>query len=355
MSEGLPPHQVSPFSHKGGEAAKQLARTVFDEKKQAMGPSVGWPDDVAADDRWCSWMPDGWTPAVKMTSGEILIVCMVGPLPERKVFFHKTALEKHLGRKLEEMEKGKKPLDYGGLDPSQFLHRTDRVPATQYIKARCDKLHGYSVDEALRDFKYTHGEGGAAKEKQYTLQDLKYDVNERKNLKLVPLRPSQSANPIAIPATPATQRRHVPSTPSAAAAIPATPVTHRQLIPSTPAAAAAAAEAAVPATPVSRPAPSTPPATPIKRARTQPARQEGQSEMAVFQNCYTPLKSRAARGIEDEKSIYALLGLGHCLCLDDTMLKTLPEIFRRAPQDRGEFGQMTLRQFEKDVARTART
>lgn len=361
---------ISPFSHHGGEEAKKLAKKVHDEKKAAMditGAHKGWPEDAVPDDRWCSWLPTDWTPAVKMTNGGILIQCMVGPLPDRRLFFHKVDLEKYLERELGPDQRGKKPVDIGDADPHKFIHRTDSIPATDYVRVRCNKLHGLSVGEALRNFKYTHGVGSAGKEIQYRAQDLKYDLL-RKNITLVSQRPSKNAKPVSMPATPSSSQAS-PATPANynARPVPMTPFQPVPATPSMPAPATPAKPAAAAAT-STRPAPCTPLRTSSKRAVTEEspmkmksasnkrARSSGfgsQGNVAdsIYNCCYTPLKTKAASSVEDEKSIYSIVGLGFTLGLDGTMLKTLPEILRKAPAQRGDFGKLALVQFEKAFLR----
>jgi len=335
---------LSPFNHHGGKESVKLAKDIFARKKAAMtamgaSSKKGWPQDVVADDRWCSWMPDGWTPALKMTAGKILIQGMVGPLPEdgelRKFFFHKADLEKYLGRKLDLDERGKKPKDYGNINPKEFLHRTDREPACSYIKTRCDSLHGYSVEEALGDFKYMHGEGDA-KQKQYSMQDLKYDVEERKFLQLVPERPAAGARQAA-PSTPA------PNASSDACAAPSTPKRQDS------GASASGRLVQMPSTPAKRPrvAPAAAASASGKQARLKSA--EDYAQMArreIFEQCYEPFKTRAALSVEDEKSMCALVGAGFDLGIDAMVLKSLKLALRIAPEGRGKIGQAVLEEFE---------
>jgi hypothetical protein len=334
-----------------------MAKKAFAEKRSAMEVVDGWADDVAADDRWCGWLPEGWTAAVKLTAGGLLIQCVVGSPPERKLFFHKTQLEAYLGRKLGAEDNGKKPGDFGTIDPKQFFHRTERTPSVPYIKARIERLHGQSVEEALSNFTYIHGEGDAAKQKQYSLSDAKYDVEERKFLKLVAERPSQSSHPLPVPSTPA-PRLSAPCTPARKRPIPSTP---------------GASSGSAPSTPSTR-APMTPP-RPDKKIKTGAVPSTSTNQLAagsstsrasgrggasgisvlgeVFRNCFIPFKSRAASCVADEKSIYTVLGASFSLNLDPTMLKALPEIMRKAPADRGDFGRMTMVQFEKAFAKAA--
>lgn len=335
---------ISAFSHHGGKKSIELAKDIFARKKAAMSASSrkGWPQDVVADDRWCSWMPEGWTAALKMTAGKILIMGMVGPLPDdggmRKFFFHKADLEKYLGRKLDLDEKGKKPLDYGNINPKHFLHRTDREPACSYIKARCDSLHGYLVQEALCDFKYTHGEGMAARQKQYSLADLKYDVEDRKFLQLVPERPAAGARQAA-PSTPASVRQ--PSNDACAA--PSTPTRSHS-------AGAASKHLQMPSTPAKRPRVSA--ASSASSAGSKSASLKSAEDYAraarqqIFELCYKPFKKRAALTVDDEKSICALVGAGFDIGIDAIVLKSLKLALRTSPEGRGKIGQAVLAEFE---------
>lgn len=342
---------VSAFNHHGGKESVKLAKDIFARKKAAMAAmdassKKGWPQDVVADDRWCSWMPEGWEPALKMTAGKILIQGMVGPLPEdggvRKFFFHKVDLEKHLGRKLDLDERGKKPRDFGNINPEHFLHRTDREPLQSYIKTRCDGLHGYSVEEALDDFKYMHGEGKDAKQKQYSMQDLKYDVEERKFLQLVPERPAAGARQAA-PLTPASVDRHLPNASSEACAAPSTPKRQDS------GASASGSLVQMPSTPAKRPRVASAAAASAsgKQARLNSA--EDYAQMArreIFEQCYKPFKTRAALSVEDERSMCALVGAGFDLGIDVMVLKALKLALRTAPEGRGKIGQAVLEEFE---------
>lgn len=336
---------LSAFSHHGGKKSVELAKEIFARKRAAMSASSrkGWPQDVVADDRWCSWMPEGWTAALKMTAGKILITGMVGPLPEdggmRKFFFHKPDLEKYLGRKLDLDERGKKPLDYGNINPKHFLHRTDREPACSYIKARCDSLHGYLVEEALSDFKYTHGEGMAAKQKQYSMADLKYDVEDRTFLQLVSERPAAEARQTA-PSTPASVRQ--PSTDACAA--PSTPTRSGSAV------AASKHLLQMPSTPAKRPR--VPVATSASSASSKSASVKSAEDYAraarqeIFELCYKPFKTRAASTVDDEKSICALVGAGFDIGIDAIVLKSLKLALRTSPEGRGKIGQAVLEEFE---------
>jgi len=67
----------------------------------------------------------------------------------------------------------------------------------------------------------------------------------------------------------------------------------------------------------------------------------------MFKACYSSLKTRAACGIEDEKSIYAMVGIGALLGLDVTMLKNLPALLAKPPSERGDFGRFVIDQIEK--------
>ena len=105
--------------------------------------------DRMVDERWCSWLPQDWSAALKMTQKGLLLHCYVGPAPEHKRFFHKVALEKHLRRSLGVDERGKKPIDWGDVDPKSFLKHSETNKVCPYIDSRCRKAHGLSVEEAV--------------------------------------------------------------------------------------------------------------------------------------------------------------------------------------------------------------
>lgn len=399
--------RVSAFSHKGGDEAKELAKKTFEEKK--LSTPADWKEGFVKDDRWVSFLPSDWTPGLKMTDGGILINVFVGPPPERRHFFHKPDLEKFLGRELTSDEKGRKPQDFGDIDPEKFIMRKDLGAVAEYINTRCTKLHGLSVKEALEtEHEHTHD-----KTKKYCLADLKYDLKSQR-IELVDQRPAQSscpspatparrvpgtpgrvpstpgrATPGQAPGTPAQQvpgtpGRQVPRTPSQATipATPRVPATPKRTIPGTPASrtpslAAVPSTPRVPATP-KRTIPATPThgskgavsSTPVKRQRVSaPAdanlkRQRisapadanqfgGSKTMAakVFDACYASLKAKAATNVTDETTIFTMIGVGTSLGLESAMLKMLPELLRKAPGDRGASMQFVLDQFQQAFAR----
>lgn len=256
-------------------------------------------------------------------------------------FFTKRTLRSILAVNSISTKGEKKPKDYGNINPKEFLHRTDRDPACSYIKTRCDSLHGYSVEEALGDFKYMHGEGDA-KQKQYSMQDLKYDVEERKFLQLVPERPAAGARQAA-PSTPASIDRHPPIASSDACAAPSTPKRQDS------GASASGRLVQMPSTPAKRPrvAPAAAASASGKQARLKSA--EDYAQMArreIFEKCYEPFKTRAALSVEDEKSMCALVGAGFDLGIDAMVLKSLKLALRIAPEGRGKIGQAVLEEFE---------
>merc|ERR1712154_373749 len=61
------------------------------------------------------------------------------------------------------------------------------------------------------------------------------------------------------------------------------------------------------------------------------------------------LRDHAARSTDDEIHLFALLGIGYTLDFDRMMLGVLPDIIRKDPSDRGEFGEMTLSSFERQL------
>jgi len=355
---------VTPFCHRGGAEATKLARTTFDEKK--IGTPADWKDGFVKDDRWVSYLPADWTPGLKMTDGGILIKVYVGPLPERKHFFHKVDLEKHLGRALSLDERGPKPLAFNDIDPKKFIKRKDTGAVAEYLNERCNKLHGLSVEEAMGlSFEHTHG-----KTKKYCLADLKYDLQYNR-FELVDERPSQSSRPSpsilarrvsGTPRVPATPNRRVPGTPrlSFKQSIPATPkvpATPKRTIPSTP---IKTARGAAPLTPPplkrQRTSASEPP--PLKLAAGSSSSSAATSKCAnkpmaakVFDSCYATLKSKAATNVTDETSIFTMIGVGTSLGLESSMLNMLPELLRKSPADRGASMQFVLKQFEQAFAR----
>jgi len=332
--------KASAFGKRGGKIAKGLAKKIFEQKKANATTPPDWPTGWIVDDRWCSWLPLDWTPAIKTTANGCLLHGCVGPPPERKPFFHKVDLARFLGRTLALTERGPKPPEAtcGNYDPNLFIKRLPVAAVAPYINNRLDKVHGLSVEEAVN---LSCWHGGLNKEKRYTTTDLKYDIKCNR-LTLVPQRPSQSSRPVVAPATPSRQRAS-PSTPgrSGATSAPATPTERRTM--------------AAPATPVKQPrnsaAPSTPAASSAGSQGTRSGRKDGPSVADVFRSCYVPLKRRAASGIEAEKAILAMQGIGFTLGLDATMLKTLPDVLRKMPAERGEFGNFVLDELEKAVAK----
>lgn len=375
--------KVSPFSHAGGEASKQMAIQVFNEKKASTPPD--WKENVVKDDRHVGYLPPDWTPGLKMTDGGILIKVYVGPPPARHHVFHKADLEKHLGRELAADER-ENPKQFGNLDPKKFIKRKDRGAAAGYINDRCNRVHGMSVEEALGTLVLEH-RGGV--EKQYSLADLKYDLKYNR-IELVDSRPSQSSNPNpapttparAAPATPAAALGRLPATPNFGAA-PGTPAAGRaapgtpgagKRVPGTPKATGAPAtpSARLPGTPgarlpTKRPAPVTPasngaassaaPSTPppAKRPRASSAsagKTSGSPAARMFQSCYATLKTKAATSEADDIQIFTMMGLGLSLGLESPMLKMLPELLKKAPADRGVTMQFILDQFEQALVKT---
>jgi len=329
--------RITAFGHHGGETAKKLAQMTY-AKKKAITPA-DWPENCVVDDRWCSWLPEDWTPAAKMTEGGLLLLCYIGPAPDRKRFFHKKDLEAYVERSLGSDERGTKPPELGDIDPKSFVKRTEVVAQVDYINVRCEKAHGLSVEEALAtSCEHTHG-----KQKNYTVADLKYDLL-CKRLTLVPERPSQSSKPTIAPTTPT--RRPCKS---AAPATPRTPIKVKKELKS--------AGPKAPATPAKCNAKPLKPVTPKARTAAVGSSRGSSSSSSssflevLFKSCSTPLKSRAASGMADETSIFALIGIGGSLGLDRTMLSSLPEILRKPPAERGEFGQFVLNQFEKKFSK----
>lgn len=316
--------RITAFGHHGGEKAKKLAQLAY-AKKKAITPT-DWPENCAIDDRWCSWLPQDWSPAVKMTEGGLLLLCYIGPAPDRKRFFHKKDLEAFVKRSLGSDERGTKPPELGDIDPKSFVKRTDVVAQADYLNARCDKAHGLSVEEALAtSCEHTHG-----KQKKYT----------------VPKRPSQSSKPTIAPATPL--RRQCKGS---APATPGTPIKVKKELKS--------AEHKRPIMAPKNNAKRSTPVTPtvwndaVGSSSGSPSSSSSSFLEVLFKSCYKSLETKAASGMADETSIYAIIGIGGSLGLDRTMLSSLPEILRKPAAERGDFGQFVLHQFEKEFSRHA--
>lgn len=350
------------FTRASGSDGKLRAKAEFKEKKAAMHASgaipENWPDECVVDG-WCSWLPADWTSALKMTEGGLLLRCYIGPMPDRKRYFHKAALEAYLGRALTLEERGRKPIEFGEIDPKSFIQREPHS-SVAYIRERCNQAHGKTVEEVLNSLTFDRGDGKGVQ--KYALSDLKYDV-EFKRLSLVSSRPGGMV--VVPPATPA-RVRPVPSTPGLAP-VPSTPMAAR--IPSTPSVVRmpATPSACSPTTPSMASAPATParpqrraaaePSTPAKQARTASSSRCAPAPscdaLKVFKACYSSVRTKASSSVEDEKSVYAMVGIGASLGLDMTMLKNLPALMAKPPAERGAFGEFVITQLEKQIAKRA--
>lgn len=141
-----------------------------------------WPKDLAIDTGYCSWLPSGWTKAIKKTSSGLLIVMYVGPPPTRQRFFHKASVEKYVGKKLPCAKRRPYPRGFSKhlqkqFPPEAFLQRTDESANDSPNSVRCDKIHGMKVKDALMSFSWKDSKG---KNKDYTMGDLQYDFFTRR-------------------------------------------------------------------------------------------------------------------------------------------------------------------------------
>jgi len=180
-----------------------MAQQLFDERLEETKKKnlQDWPEGYVVNGKWNSWLPEDWTAATKMTVNKLLLDCYIGPLPERKMFFHKADVEKYLGKKLPNTLRGPKPrtLPPGLQDQfneEHFLERT-KVPAKEkYIAERCNAVHGMQIKEVLKSFKFmqpkSHSQMKLRKsettERPYSVADLKYDLKYRR-LKVVETKP----------------------------------------------------------------------------------------------------------------------------------------------------------------------
>eukprot|EP00931_Biecheleriopsis_adriatica_P005455 TRINITY_DN106976_c0_g1_i1.p1 TRINITY_DN106976_c0_g1~~TRINITY_DN106976_c0_g1_i1.p1 ORF type:complete len:348 (-),score=69.92 TRINITY_DN106976_c0_g1_i1:80-1123(-) len=61
---------------------------------------------------------------------------------------------------------------------------------------------------------------------------------------------------------------------------------------------------------------------------------------------FLPLLRCAACGVQGDIDIYTLQGVGHQLGMEDLLLNMLPDLLRKPPKERGDFGNKVLHQFE---------
>lgn len=370
---------ITPYGQRGGAAAKKLAKEVFESKLPEARKLKRWPKDCVPDDRWCSWLPDGWTCATKMTCHERLLDCYIGPIPddpkeERMRFFHKADMEKALGKKLENDARGPKPRtvpkDLADEFPEEgYIVRTDKPAEAQYINDRCKRLHGMRVKDAIVNFKYKRPDGI---EHHYGVSDLKYDKGGGR------LTISMSKPTGAAP-TPQEPRRKTRAAAVSGRSTRARPVAKKTktsnlklakscrsvtAVSSSAASSSATSGKGRAAQSIDGPSIGTKRKHPSGAQVSSTTRTSTSSPMAassaqnttdimkhVAKNIFAPFKSRAARSVQDEVSIKTLLGVAISHGFDQIIIDAFPNVLRQAPGMRGPLANATMKQLEAEFTK----
>lgn len=403
---------ITAFSRRGGAEAKKLAKDTYD-KKMAANPvpedDPNWPENCVKDDTWCSWLPEGWTPALKKTNGDLLLRCYIGPAPERKRFFHKVDVEKYVGKKLPCRDRRERPLMVPeklpkGIAAESFIERTDKSAHVPYITQRCNAAHGMQVKDVLTTLKFTDTKG---KVRCYGVGDLVYDIKGGR-LKVVAEKPQgpspELKAPVKVksktttpkPAKKLTKRltplaksanRRKKSQEQATTPVAASSATQSESTPTTPSEIPQDITKSPVAPLRKRPAPMTPPkveqsstkrsrrvlkveadttiqkksgeqvSVPLNRQVAVPGTPVPQLQNASLEilqdiaaNVVTPLKERGVRTLKDEKNLYMLLGVGKSHNLDPVMLAAVEPVLRKPPALRGPLGDAVLQKLDEELA-----
>jgi len=338
-----------------------------------------WPEGVVPNVRAFGPLPAGWHHAKKVTGkshrgdGGGMRGCFVGP--GGNVFWHKTDLERHLGIKIEGAKEAVRPrivdtAAFREFPKDHTLVRTDKKAVESYITERCDALSGRTVQYALMEFNYQRADGTL---RNYNIGDLKYDVKGGR-FRVENAKKTKPVN-ASSPETVKKAKRGALKTPAAAvivakAASKSSVATveragkEAEALAKKTAAATPSPAIVVRATPLLQPT-SVVQATPVFVASSSSSSASTASPVVsecddlgatIEKRFLKPLLRRASdpSDAEDELAICALQGLGQRLRMDPTMLGVLPEVLRKAPEHRGDFGAAVLRSFQTGLRKHSR-
>lgn len=309
-----------------------------------------WPEGAVPNVRSFVPLPSGWRHAKKVTgasgkgSGGLLRSCFIGP--GGKLIWNKPDLEKYLGKKIVAPPNAKRlrcmnPVHMSEFPPDAVVRRNSQKKAKEdYINTRCDAMAGLTVKDLLGKFKYKCYDG---KTYDYNVSDLRYDL-KRGNIVLegagrAGAKPKKNAA-TKTAATAATASARVRASGGMKVAPKASSASARarasgalKLAPKASSSSAARVG-------------SKPPALPLPVSPARGPSDAGQ-RVAIARQIIKEYKARAASGKKAEKDICTLVGVGYQFKIDPMLLDTLPNILRKAPAERGDFGAGAITHFEK--------